>query len=850
MSLKLSPTQQKILVFIGIFLAIWLPRTLKLDQYVTVDESKWLVRSANFYQALHSGNLQHTFQHGHPGVTIMWSGMAGYLLRFPEYVQIAPGQFSWSTDQFDYFIAEHGHSSLQMLATGRAVVVLIGALALALAFLFARRVFGWIPSLLGFGLIALDPFQMALARVLHPDSLLSIFMLLSGLAYLSYLFAGRRRLELVVSAVAAALTVLTKTPGIFLVPLAGLFALIETVKYVAEMPGRPWRALFHPKTLARAAAPLLAWAAIMLVVYVALWPALWVAPRDTLAEVMDISGDYAEQGHSGPVFYAGRIFNGDPGTWFYPVNYLWRTTPIVLVGLLLVVPALFRRNAATRPRRVLYGVLSLALWAFFFIVAMNLGAKKFDRYILPIFMPLDLVAGIGWAAAVYWLARSARPWATRYAAPGLAALALAGQAFSALPTYPYYITYYNPLMGGAARAPEVMFIGWGEGLDEAARYLNDTIDTATAKVSSWYPRGPFSYYYDGITDSNRGTWNADYSVIYAHQWQRELPSRRMMHHFNRLTPEKTVTIDDIEFVRIYDMAGAPHADYTVDFGGAIRLVYYDTYSGVMLPGQKYDMTIYWDKIAPIDINANVLVRLVDQDGHQLMRIEGWPKGVATAKWEMGELLRDNNYEVRIPEGTPPGLYRIEVSIYDPATLDNLPVTSANTGEVLAQPYVLDYLIVGDLPEKPAYAINPQADFGGRIELFGADLQDAAGKPLRERDQRYLPGDTVNLRLFWRALSYMYTDYTAFVQVFGPDGQMAAQHDQQPLSGFIPTSYWPPRQVIVDDYALTLPAGAPPGNYQIIVGLYDLATMNRLPLSRDGEAAGDSVVAATFSVQVP
>ncbi len=45
-------------------------------------------------------------------------------------------------------------------------------------------------------------------------------MLLSGLAYLSYLFAGRRRLELVVSAVAAALTVLTKTPGIFIVPLA------------------------------------------------------------------------------------------------------------------------------------------------------------------------------------------------------------------------------------------------------------------------------------------------------------------------------------------------------------------------------------------------------------------------------------------------------------------------------------------------------------------------------------------------------------------------------------------------------------------------------------------------------
>jgi len=565
---------------------------------------------------------------------------------------------------------------------------------------------------------------------------------------------------------------------------------------------------------------------------------------------MDISGDYAEQGHSSPVFYAGRIVNGDPGTWFYPVNYLWRVTPIVLGGLLLVIAAFIWRSEVTRPRHVKYVVLGLALWAFFFIVFMNLGAKKFDRYILPIFMPLDLVAGLGWAAAVLWLRRASQPPLARYAAPGVAALVIAGQALSSLPTYPYYITYYNPLMGGAKRAPEVMFIGWGEGLDQAARYLNETVDTATAKVSSWYPRGPFSFFYNGVTDSNRGTWNADYSVIYAHQWQRELPSRRMMHYFSQLTPEKTFTLDDIEYVRVYNMQGAPYSDYTVDFGGAIRLVYYDTFSGVMLPGQKFDMTIYWDKIAAMDINANILVRLVNQDGYQLMRIEGWPKGVATAKWDIGEMLRDNSYEVEIPEGTPPGLYRIEVSFYDPATLDNLPVTSANTGQVLPNPYLLDYLIVGELPEKPAHAVKPVANLGGQIELFGADFQDPGGKPLRGRDVTYEPGDTVNLRLFWRALAYMATDYTAFVHVIGPGGEMVAQHDQQPMSGYIPTSYWPPRQVITDDYAIALPADAPAGEYQIVVGLYDLATMTRLPITRDGEPAGDSVVAATFTVKAP
>ncbi len=526
--------------------------------------------------------------------------------------------------------------------------------------------------------------------------------------------------------------------------------MIETVKYVAEMPGRPWRAFSIPR---HSPAPprLLAWAAIMLVVYVALWPALWVALRDTLAEVSGHLRRLRRTRPFQPRLLCRSHLQRRSRNLVLPVTYLWRTTPVVLLGLALALVAYAARRPPFDRPGPRFAATALALYAVGFLLFMNLGAKKFDRYLLPSYLPLALIAGGGIVALGAWLSERRRATLLRWAQPALLALLLIVQAALALTAFPYYLGYYNPLMGGAARAPEVMFIGWGEGLDEAARYLNDTIDTATAKVSSWYPRGPFSYYYDGITDSNRGTWNADYSVIYAHQWQRELPSRRMMHHFNRLTPEKTVTIDDIEFVRIYDMAGAPHADYTVDFGGAIRLVYYDTYSGVMLPGQKYDMTIYWDKIAPIDINANVLVRLVDQDGHQLMRIEGWPKGVATAKWEMGELLRDNNYEVRIPEGTPPGLYRIEVSIYDPATLDNLPVTSANTGEVLAQPYVLDYLIVGDLPEKPAYAINPQADFGGRIELFGADLQDAGfGKPLRERDQRYLPGDTVNLRLFWRA----------------------------------------------------------------------------------------------------
>ena len=126
--------------------------------------------------------------------------------------------------------------------------------------------------------------------------------------------------------------------------------------------------------------------------------------------------------------------------------------------------------------------------------------------------------------------------------------------------------------------------------------------------------------------------------------------------------------------------------------------------------------------------------------------------------------------------------------------------------------------------------------------------DEAGQAVKNDTMTYRAGDTIDLRLFWRTLAYMYTDYTAFVHLIGPDGNMVAQWDQRPLNGFLPTSYWPPRQVIADDYQIAIPADAPPGDYRLEVGLYDLATMARLPVTRGGEPAGDSVVAATVPVE--
>jgi len=127
---------------------------------------------------------------------------------------------------------------------------------------------------------------------------------------------------------------------------------------------------------------------------------------------------------------------------------------------------------------------------------------------------------------------------------------------------------------------------------------------------------------------------------------------------------------------------------------------------------------------------------------------------------------------------------------------------------------------GDAPVQPQHV-----RFGEQITLLG----------VRGRAQRYSPGDAVTLDLIWRADQTPRADYTVFMHLRrADDGRQIAAFDSPPVNGASPTSRWAPGQIITDTRAVPIPADAPPGEYNVVIGLYLYPTFERLTID-DGEA---------------
>jgi hypothetical protein len=139
----------------------------------------------------------------------------------------------------------------------------------------------------------------------------------------------------------------------------------------------------------------------------------------------------------------------------------------------------------------------------------------------------------------------------------------------------------------------------------------------------------------------------------------------------------------------------------------------------------------------------------------------------------------------------------------------------------------------------------ETEFGNGVRLLGYTLETETA----------VSGKALALTLYWQARLPVESRYKVFTHVLGEVYNANAgsflwgQQDNEPVNGARPTSTWRSGEVIVDRYAIPLDPGAPPGEYVLEVGMYDPATLERLPvLDERGQPIADHVVLTNVEVR--
>ncbi|MGQ9593494.1 MAG: glycosyltransferase family 39 protein [Anaerolineae bacterium] len=265
------------------------------------------------------------------------------------------------------------------------------------------------------------------------------------------------------------------------------------------------------------------------------------------------------------------------------------------------------------------------------------------------------------------------------------------------------------------------------------------------------------------------------------------------------------------------------------------------------PGEPVRLELLWQREASASPGETptLFIQVLDETG-RLWYAEEAPLGTPDhpfARWAARETVR-TYHTLRLPADTPSGGYVLVTGLLNPS--DRSRILAVLRPGMHADHLRLATLAVvaRELSPPPAETLphRPEASFGGQVQLAGSAFAPAEVQP----------GSTLVVRLHWRALQVMGTDYQAFLHLTRPDDlHPLAQVDAPPTGGGLPTARWLPGEVLEGTLRLPIPPGLAPGTYRLWLGLYDPRDGTRLPaLGSGGEPLGDAFLLGEVEVQAP
>jgi 4-amino-4-deoxy-L-arabinose transferase-like glycosyltransferase len=764
-------------------------RTGAIKQYVTPDEPIWVLRSLNFATALSRGDWAGTAQIGHPGVTTMWLGSIGIVLK-----RLAdPASSAQAIDWLQHVpaLAPDNAEAFKRLGVfltfARLSVILINTLGVVGIFLLARKLLGHSIALLAALLMALDPFMAGLGGLLHVDGLLTTF---STLSVLSLLIAVNRPSPptplpkkergtwwFALSGFFAALAFLSKSPALFLTPFIFLVVIIAI--------------LFKKIPLRSALIGLVTFVLCHLSFVIVFYPAMWLDPIGTLQGIIGLASFYSGNAVR-PTFFDGQ-FVLNHGFGFYPIALLYRLSPIELLGLIIAivfsVRAIRRRRANFQPPTSnFYSIAAFFAYAILFIIFITPVAKKYDRYMLPA-LPMLIFIG-AWAFDQLSAAFTRHlPLLTRYSLLMIIAL----QSIITLNAWPYLLMSYNLALGGATEAQKHFAVGWGEGLGAAANWINAQPDglqstVATAAIPSFAPI--FSGRSAGIDD--RAMELADYYVLTLSE--RQLNPNAFAQLQARASIAQTLHLGSLEGAWVFTNNFAQQqAEY----------------------------------LNQADVQTDAVITLIDlpvsRAYHGAAKLVVLPADVTPQQIEL--ILNDLSTHYR-------RLWFTWSTASMPVVQNQIQHWLSQTADLVSQQSVGAVQIAAyDLrPGKIGHLDPFIAQFNGNFLLLGITPSPATVQA----------GQSSNVVMRWQATASITSLYTATLELVDGQGEVwSAGGDPISDQAQFLTSAWPIGHIAEQFFGLSLPREIPPGQYAV-----------RVSIEQSNQSVGLFSPSGTFSGTAP
>lgn len=487
---------------------------------INPDGVNWHYRSQQFVVALKTGDLAKTYQHYHPGVTLMW--IMGIPIELVKQLDSANQFYTHENFMLFHVVAKYSVVGVQLFLTFAVIF------ALHKVFALRDKPFPGLAAIIAVAIFTFEPFFVGNSRLLHMDVLLALLMFLGLLFFYLYL-AGKNYVYGILAGVVLALAFLTKSIAVGNL----LFALVFGAVWL-------YREIGTKATLKYLGVFLASYVVAMFIFF----PALWVAPFETIYNIFDEAERVGiRKGH-------GQIILGeytrDAGPGFYFLVMFLKVSPFALLGI----AAYFVSRVKNVPlgimpalRKVKYSPeLFLGIFYLGYLLVMIYPSKKLDRYMIPMYPFIGMLAVWGYYALLQKLSRR-----TLSVLAGL--LVIVFVAYPIIKLHPYPFTYTTPFAGSPGSANRILAQKpFGIGIPALKEYIFDKygeyptlgfIDTKP--MSAIYMN---SRLFDVRVD---GTDNYDLLILALNE---EIPED-VLESKNKYTYDSSFYINGLEYWRIY-----------------------------------------------------------------------------------------------------------------------------------------------------------------------------------------------------------------------------------------------------------------------------------------------------------